>query len=98
MKVLLCLVPFAGLAGCANANWGTQADYEQAMYGIQRSNAQMQQTLAQQNQMLQNNNAAMAQSIGSGTTTPDSYSYQRSDGVWVYCNKTSSYTVNCRTQ
>lgn len=45
-------------------------------------------------QQIGENAAKQSQSF----TVPTVQSYQRPDGTWVYCTRTSSYTVHCRTQ
>lgn len=57
--------------------------------GLAQSNAQLQQYQAQNWNMIRQGQQSMPEI--------QPYSYQRTDGVWVYCNRTSSYTVACRT-
>ena len=67
-------------------------EYNRARQGIAQSNANLQQTLNNGNALIQQGNQSLY-----NTMNAQPYSYQRSDGVWVYCNRTSSYTVSCRT-
>lgn len=83
---LLFLVPALALSGCGSM---TQADYDSLSRSLSQSNAQMQQYQVQ--------NQALIQQGQQGMANLQPYSYQRTDGVWVYCNRTSSYTVACRT-
>lgn len=83
---LLFLVPALALSACGSM---TQADYQSLSRSLSQSNAQMQQYQAQNQAVIQQGQQSMS--------NLQPYSYQRTDGVWVYCNQTSSYTVSCRT-
>lgn len=83
---LLLLVPALALAGCANM---TQEDYNTLSQALSQANVTTQQ--------MQQSTAQMVQQTQINPNNLQPYSYQRSDGVWVYCNRTSSYTVSCRT-
>ena len=86
------------LGGCATGPDMTGWTPEQ----IQAYNAEMYRMMALTNQSLQQSNAMTQQVIQNGRTQMGTMSAPQIDnpsqpqGAWVYCNKTSSYTMNCR--
>lgn len=70
-----------------NQRQQTSASIDQSFAASQNF---MQQVLQNGNQMIQQGQQSMS--------NLQPYSYQNTDGQWVYCNRTSTYTVNCRTQ
>lgn len=85
----------AGLlvTGCSTAGWTEQdwASYHQGMNQLGQNGAVASQ------QMLNTSMGALNQNqVGSLNST--SYQpIQTKEGTWVYCIRTSSYTVSCRT-
>lgn len=105
---LLFLVPALALSGCGStymtseqaiALYGTddpatvaaiqRQKLDRTMADVDRSNARLWGQVQQGNTLIRQGQQS--------TPEIQPYSYQRTEGVWVYCNRTSSYTVACRT-
>lgn len=110
---LLFLVPAIALSGCgpmtqeeyqqlsnslSQTNAQMQAYQAQNWNLIQQGQQNMPYTAQPYTQPQQSQSYVVAPSSKPIMTTPDFYKYQNTVGQWVYCNKTSTYTVNCRTQ